>query len=110
MEHIDVTRLRCYRSHGSASSAVARCYALGKIWQLALNTRAHYVIEVIGERYDRLSKEEQDKVLIHELLHIPKSFGGGFRHHDYVCRKNVEKLHKKLNSGEAGRFFKESLL
>ena len=96
LKHVDHSRLKCFRSTGSQSSAVARCYALGKLWQLALSTRAHYAIEVISEKFDRLPKEEQDKVLIHELLHIPKSFGGGFRHHDFVCRKNVENLYKLL--------------
>jgi len=28
--------------------------------------------------------------------HIPKTFGGGFRHHDFVTRKNVETLYRKF--------------
>lgn len=63
---------------------------------VALNTKAHYVIEVISENFDRLNEAEKTKTLIHELLHIPKSFGGGFRHHDYASRKNVEQMYKKL--------------
>ena len=110
MLHISTERLRCMRSTGSQSDAIARCYALGKIWQQALDTKAHYVIEVIGERFDNLNEKEQDKVLIHELLHIPKSFGGGFRHHDYVCKRNIENLYKKLNKGAVSRFLKERLL
>jgi len=99
MTHIDATRLRCFRSTGSNSRrTVARCYALSKIWQQALQTDAHYIIEVLSERFDSLSAEEKDKILIHELMHIPKSFGGGFRHHDFVCRQNVEKLYKRLKS------------
>ena len=39
--------------------------------------------------------EEKVKTLIHELMHIPKAFGGGFRHHDVVNRKNVENLYKR---------------
>ncbi|HKZ49724.1 MAG TPA: putative metallopeptidase [Candidatus Nanoarchaeia archaeon] len=113
MHHVDKYRLKCIRSHGSTSNAVARCYALGKIWQLALGTRAHYIIEVISHRFDKLEEEEKAKVLIHELLHIPKSFGGGFRGHDVACRRNVEQLYKTLkidNRGDAGRFLKGRLL
>lgn len=97
LNHIRLDDVHCFRSCGSGSKGtIARCYALGKLWQQALNTKAHYAIEVLSERYDKLSDEEKIKVLIHELLHIPKSFGGGFRHHDYACRRNVELLYKHL--------------
>ena len=29
-------------------------------------------------------------------MHIPKSFGGGFKHHDVVSDKNVERMFKKF--------------
>ncbi|MBI2674869.1 MAG: metallopeptidase [Candidatus Aenigmarchaeota archaeon] len=93
--HIDADRLFCLRSKGSRSRGViARCHVLPKALQKALGLEAHYVIEVISERFDSLSHEERAKVIIHELLHIPKSFGGGFRHHDFVSRKNVENLYR----------------
>ena len=94
--HVDLARLATFRSTGSKSRAIARCYALSKIWQSALNTKAHYIIEVISEKFDKLPEEDKEKVLIHELLHIPKTFGGGFRQHDFVCNRNVEVLHRKL--------------
>jgi len=94
--HIDLARLATFKSTGSSSRAIARCYALSKIWQQTLNTKAHYIIEVISEKFDKLPEEEKEKVLIHELMHIPKSFGGGFRQHDFVCRRNVEALHRRL--------------
>jgi len=65
--------------------------------QLALNQKPHYVIEVISEKFDKLSKEEQTKTLIHELMHIPHSFGGGFRaHKPYVTWKKVERMYKQF--------------
>jgi len=94
-KHVDMNRVACFRSFGSSSTnTIARCHALSTIWQKTLNTKAHYIIEVLSEKYDSLSEDEKDKTLIHELMHVPKSFGGGFRHHDYVCDKNVTKLHK----------------
>ena len=98
MDHIILDRLVGIRSYGSTGKGViARCHALPKVMQLALDIDAHYVIEILSENYDRLSKEDQIKILIHELMHIPETFGGGFRmHKDHVTRRNVEKLYRKL--------------
>lgn len=96
--HVDPTYVYCFRSKGSKSKrTVARIHSLEKLWQMALNMHSRYLIEVIAERYDRLSQTDQEKVLIHELLHIPKGFSGGFRHHKtYVTRKNINKLHERF--------------
>jgi predicted metallopeptidase len=95
MKH-DFSRVVFVRSKGSQSRyTLARCHALPRIMQAALNVKAHYVIEVISEKFDRLGESEQTKVIIHELMHIPKAFGGGFKHHDFVTRKNVEILYNK---------------
>ncbi len=96
--HVVPQFVYCYRSKGSKSKrTVARIHGLGKIWQEALVRPPAYAIEVISERYDSLSEEEKEKTLIHELLHIPKGFSGGFRpHKGYISRKKVEKLHRTL--------------
>ena len=88
----------CVRSRGSESKrTIARIHGLSKIWQEVLNLPSAYVIEVISERYDKLSETEKEKTIIHELLHIPKGFSGGFRpHRGYIDRRTVELLHKKL--------------
>lgn len=94
--HVKLDSVVCMRSHGSTSrGTIARCHALGKAMQLALGRRGFYVIEVISKRYDKMSEEEKLKTLIHELMHIPKSFGGGFRHHDFVCDQNIEVEYQK---------------
>ncbi|OGJ21497.1 hypothetical protein A3K73_00855 [Candidatus Pacearchaeota archaeon RBG_13_36_9] len=94
MVHVRFSGVYAFRSRGSGSrGTIARCHALSKIWQKALGIKAVYIIEVISERFDRMSREEQDKVLIHELMHIPKSFGGGFIHHNLVNERNVNKLY-----------------
>ena len=94
--HIVPQFVYCYRSQGSKSKhTIARIYGLGKIWQEALMRPPSYVIEVISERYDSLSDEEKEKTLIHELLHIPKGFSGGFRpHKGYISSRRVEELHR----------------
>lgn len=97
LSYIKTESITCVRSHGSASRRViARCHALPRIMQRALNTSPHYVIEVISERFDKLPEEEKLKTLIHELMHIPRSFGGGFIHHNVVNSKKVNNIWKKL--------------
>lgn len=98
MDHVRMSGVYAVRSRGSGSKrTLARCHALSKIWQLALGIKAVYIIEVISEHFDRMSKNEQDKVLIHELMHIPLSFGGGFKHHDFVQERNVDKIFRKYS-------------
>ncbi len=96
--HVVPQFVYCYRSKGSKSKRViARIHGLGKIWQEALRRPSTYVIEVISEHYDKLSQEDKEKTVLHELLHIPKGFAGGFRpHKGYIDKKQIEKLHSLL--------------
>jgi predicted metallopeptidase len=95
--HVNMERVKCFRSFGTSSRrTIARCHALGKLMQMALEVDAFYPLEFLHERFDKLSFEEQVKVIIHELMHIPKTFGGGFRHHDFVTDKNVNLLYKQF--------------
>lgn len=95
--HVRLDSVVCLRSFGSASrGTIARCHALGKAMQLALGRKGFYIIEVISERFDKMSEEEKIKTLIHELMHIPRSFGGGFKHHDFVCRRNIEIMFERF--------------
>ncbi|MCX6742109.1 MAG: putative metallopeptidase [Candidatus Pacearchaeota archaeon] len=96
MDHIDLNRVFCIRSIGTGSrNIIARCHSLPKILQQVLNIEPAYVIEVISEKYDRADEEEKMKILIHELAHIPKTFGGGFVHHNVVRDSFINKLYKK---------------
>ena len=90
--HVKIDKVRCFRSYGTSSrGTIARCHTIGKLMQKAMNVPAFYTLEFLSERFDKLSEEEQIKVIIHELMHIPMMFGGGFRHHGYICDKNIEK-------------------
>jgi len=95
----------CVRSKGSkAKRTIARIHGLGKLWQGVLNLPPSYTIEVISEIYDKMSPEEKEKTLIHELLHIPGGFSGGFRpHKGYVERRIVEDLYRKLQKNRASK-------
>ena len=103
--HIVPQFVFCVRSKGSkARRTIARIHGIGKIWQEVLNIPPSYTIEVISEIYDKMSEEEKEKTLIHELLHIPGGFSGGFRpHKGYVERKIVEQLYKKLQQARASK-------
>ena len=111
MNHVDISRVAFMRSKGTSTrGTIARCHGLSRVMQIGMNIKAFYVIEVISEIYDRMDEEDQTKVLIHELMHIPKNFGGGFRHHDYVCRREVDKMFKiykeRTNPSSESSWFK----
>jgi predicted metallopeptidase len=95
--HINLSDVGFLRSFGSSSrNTVARCHAMGKAMQLALDRKGFYLVEFISERFDKLSKEDQTKVIIHELMHIPKTFGGGFVHHNKVNDRRVEEIYREF--------------
>jgi predicted metallopeptidase len=100
--HVDIKNIKCYRSFGTSSrGTIARCHALNKIMQKAIGIKAIYVLEFLTERFEKMDEEEKLKVIIHELMHIPKTFGGGFKFHDVVTERNVNKCYmeyKKLKN------------
>jgi len=98
MHHIKQEYIACLRSRNTKTNAIARCYALSKPFQIAFRLSPRYIIEVISEKFDKLNDNEKARILIHELLHIPKSFGGGFRHHDFVNTRAVEMLFRKYKN------------
>ncbi|PIN85175.1 MAG: metallopeptidase [Candidatus Diapherotrites archaeon CG11_big_fil_rev_8_21_14_0_20_37_9] len=86
------------RSWGSKTKrTIARIHSIGKVMMLGMGQKkSFYVIELITEKFDRQSNEDKLETIIHELMHIPKTFGGGFRHHDHVCHTNVKKEYKRF--------------
>ncbi len=103
--HVVPQFLFCVRSRGSTSKrTIARIHGMGRIWQETLNLPPSYVIEVISERYDSLPRDEKEKTIIHELLHIPKGFAGGFRpHKGYIDHRTVDHLHRKFRNYRSER-------
>ncbi len=96
--HIVKDRVACIKSRGSKTRrTIARIHALGKVMQLGMKQQPFYTIELISEKFDRQSQDEKLKTIIHELMHIPHSFGGGFRHHrPFVNRKTVDREWERL--------------
>lgn len=95
LPYIKKERIFAYRTYGSKSNAYARIWCFPKIFQKALNINSAYVIEVISKNYDKLDTDNKKKVLIHELLHIPKNFSGSLLPHRTRSR-NLNTLVKKL--------------
>ena len=102
LTYINVDNIVPFKSFGSKSRAIARIWSLPKICQIALNTDAHYCIEVVSERFDRLSQPDKEKVIIHELLHVPKNFSGALLPHRQrskrIDRRTIEKLYVQLHN------------
>ena len=78
---IESDQIYCFRSNYSSSRARARIWSMPRIWQLALNIKPCYIIEVLSEKFDNLKADDKTRVLIHELMHIPKSFSGSLVPH-----------------------------
>lgn len=109
LTHIDLDRVACVRSFGSSTKrVVARCHGMSKVLQIAMKMRAFYVLEFISERFDRLDEQEQEKTIIHEIMHIPKNFGGGFRHHDHVSVENVKSMQGLYRKSKKSRHINNS--
>jgi len=79
--YVDPARVVCMRSFGAKSMARARIWSFPKIWQVALHLHARYVIEVLSQHYAHLSEDDKTRVIIHELMHIPKNFSGALVPH-----------------------------
>jgi len=101
LRHIDLDKVVCVRSFGSsARRVIARCHGMSKVLQIAMRIKAFYVLEFISERFDGLTERDQDETIIHELMHIPKNFGGGFRFHDHVTVKNVKGMLEEYHAAK----------
>ncbi len=95
MDWIESRQIVCFRSTQANTKAYARIWGLGRIWQLALKEKPAYVIEVISEKFDHLPQKEKDRILLHELAHIPKSFSGALLPH---TRRGKGSFHNKLKN------------
>jgi len=90
--HVIPEKLGVVKSWGTKTRrTIARIHSIGKVIMLGMgHKKSFYVIELISENFDKQSENDQVETIIHELMHIPKTFGGGFRHHDHVHHSRVK--------------------
>ncbi len=101
MNHIDLQRVHCIRSFDVKTRAIARIWGMSRLFKEVAGIEPHYIIEVNTKRFDKLPEREKIKTLIHELMHIPKTFSGSLLSHrsryHQINDKEVEKILKNSN-------------
>lgn len=100
LKHVDPKRIHCIRSFDAKTRAYARIWGMSRLFKEVAGLQPNYIIEVNARRFDKLSDREKIKTLIHELMHIPKTFSGALLshrgpHHE-INDREVEKILKNL--------------
>ncbi len=94
--HIKAKNLHCIRSFDAKTRAYARIWGMAKLFTEVVGLEPHYIIEVNAKRFDNLPPREQLKTLIHELMHIPKTFSGALVSHrgryHRINNREIERL------------------
>ncbi len=97
--HIDIKRIHCIRSLDAKTRAYARIWGMSKLFFEVAGIPPNYIIEVVTKRFEKLSEREKIKTLIHELMHIPKTFSGALLSHrgphHAINNREVEKILRK---------------
>lgn len=98
--HIDANRIHCIRSLDAKTRAYARIWGMSKLFFEVVGMQPNYIIEVVAKRFDKLSEREKIKTLIHELMHIPKTFSGALLSHrgphHAINDREVERIIRKI--------------
>ena len=100
LDHIRTKNIHCIRSFDAKTRAYARIWGMAKLFTEVVGLEPHYIIEVNARRFDKLPQREQVKTLIHELMHIPKTFSGALLSHrgkyHRINDREVEKVISRL--------------
>lgn len=101
LTHIKSKYIHCIRSFDAKTRAFARIWGMAKLFKEVAGIEPHYIIEVNAKRFDKLNDREKIKTLIHELMHIPKTFSGALLSHrgryHKINDREVEKILKSLS-------------
>ena len=95
LDWLSSEKIYCMRSENANTRAIARIWGLSRVWQIALEIKPSYVLEVVSEYFDRLPDIKKDEVLLHELAHIPHNFSGALVPH---TKRGKNNFHDKLHS------------
>lgn len=100
MKHIKTSRVHCILSFDVKTRAVARIWGMAKLFHEVVGIEPHYIIEVNAKRFNKLPEREKIKTLIHELMHIPKTFSGALLSHrgryHRINEREVERILRSL--------------
>ena len=99
--HIKTQNVHCIRSFDAKTRAYARIWGMSKLFHEVAGIEPNYIIEVIAKRFDKLSEREKMKTLIHELMHIPKTFSGALLSH--------RGPHHAINDREVERILRQKI-
>lgn len=81
LSHIKAKNIHCIRSFDAKTRAYARIWGMAKLFKEVAGIEPNYIIEVISKKFDKLNEREQMRTLVHELMHIPKTFSGALLSH-----------------------------
>lgn len=99
--HIKPNQIHCIRSFDAKTRAYARIWGMSRLFKEVAGLKPNYIIEVIAQRFDKLPEREKIKTLIHELMHIPKTFSGALLSHrgphHAINDREVEKIIRSIN-------------
>ena len=98
LEHVKIDQIHCISSFDAKTRAIARIWGMAKLFSEVAGLTPTYIIEVNAKRFDKQSQREKIKTLIHELMHIPKTFSGALLSHrgphHAINDREVEKIMK----------------
>jgi len=101
MDYIKVEQIHCIRSFDAKTRAIARIWGMAKLFSEVAGIKPTYIIEVNAKRFDKQSEHEKLHTLVHELMHIPKTFSGALLSHrgryHAINTKEVEKVIKDMS-------------
>ena len=84
------------RSEGANKPRTRTHMEFSKNLATGIASACAHVIEVLSHHFDHLSDDDKTRVIIHELMHIPKNFSGALvphrGRHTRIDHRTVERL------------------